>query len=92
MRNNVVDERMNEVLSHGIVEVDGEKIAYTFRRCFRKPETNEWHNCLEASYHGSHIVIDAHDSGLQYALDLLRHHIAFKKPKKKNTGGGALQP
>ena len=83
---------MSDVLSYGMLEVDGEKIAYTFRRCFRKPETNEWHNCLEANYHGNHIVIDAHDSGLQYALDLLRHHVALRKPSKKTTGGEAIQP
>jgi hypothetical protein len=73
---------MRETIN-GILEVDGEKMPYTFKRSFRMPKTKEWNSCIEANYHGSQIAIDDHGGGLEYALCLLQQDIAIKRETKK---------
>lgn len=69
---------MSKVI-HGMLEIDGEKIPYTFRHTFQLPKSKEWNSSIIADYHGHHIVIDDHGGGLEYALNLLRNDIALKK-------------
>ncbi len=73
---------MGRVLSSGILDIDGEKIPYTYSRGERLPNSSEWNNYIEAEY-GSHISIDDHGGGLQYALNLLRNEIAIRKQNRK---------
>jgi hypothetical protein len=63
----------------GELDVDGEKIAYTFMRAYRLPHSKEWNSTIEADYNGLHIQIDDHGIGLEYAKILLRHGIRLKK-------------
>lgn len=72
---------MGKVLSSGIIDVDGEKIPYTYCRGERLPN-GEWNNYIEAHYDTS-ICIDDHGGGLQYALNLLRNEIEIQKSKRK---------
>jgi hypothetical protein len=67
----------------GELEVDGEKIAFTFRRAYQLPRSKEWNSTIEAGYNGVHIDIDDHGGGLEYAKILLRHDIRLKKELKK---------
>jgi hypothetical protein len=76
---------MSKVLSSGTLEGNGETVAYTYRRGFRLPKSNEWNNSIEADFHGHHIVIDDHGGGLEYALSLLRNDISLKQERKKTV-------
>jgi hypothetical protein len=75
---------------NGILDIDGEKISYTFRRTFQMPKSNEWNSTITADYHGSHIVINDHGGGLEYALNLLRQDIMLKRETKKTDSPNAL--
>jgi len=39
----------------GELDVDGEKIVYTFRRAYQMPQSKEWNSTIEADYNGVHI-------------------------------------
>jgi hypothetical protein len=67
----------------GLLDVEGEKIAYVFKRTYRLPKGNEWNFSIEAEYCGEHIVIDDHGGGLEYAKNLLMNNIMMKKQSKK---------
>ena len=67
----------------GELEVDGEKIAFTFRREYQLPQSKVWNSTIEADYSGVHIDIDDHGGGLEYAKILLRYAIRLKKELKK---------
>ena len=72
--------------TNGELDVDCEKIAYTFKRSYKIPESKEWSNIIEADYKGFHIDIDDHGCGLEYAKILLRYDILRKKPTQKVLG------
>ena len=67
----------------GELDVDGEKIAFTFRRAYQLPRSKEWNSIIEADYNGLHIDIDDHGIGLEYAKNLLRYNILIKKDFNK---------
>jgi hypothetical protein len=39
-------------ITSGELDVDGEKIAYTFRRAYLMPQSKEWNSTIKAYYNG----------------------------------------
>jgi hypothetical protein len=69
---------MGKLLKSGTIVIDGEKIAYEYRKGERLPNSTKWNNYVTANYE-TPISIDDHGDGLEIVLNLLRNEITIRK-------------